>query len=69
MILRVKSNRRKSLLVDFNKPESLAKAYLHYYQHPELCSVYGNNAQEVIRARFDSQRVSDEVTTIYKSLI
>lgn len=65
-IIRANQN---GLIVDFNHPESLAKAYLHYYHHPELITLYGNNAQEVIQTRFNSQRVSDEVTTIYKSLV
>ncbi len=63
----IKAN-RNGLVVDFGKPESLAKAYLHYYHHPELVVLYGSNALELVQERFNSQRVSDEVTNIYKSL-
>lgn len=64
----IKAN-QNGIIVDFNKPASLAKAYLHYCHHPELMTLYGDNAQKIIRNRFDSQRVSNEVANIYKSLM
>lgn len=64
-IIRANQN---GIIVKFNQPESLAKAYLHYERHREVVDIYGSNAQEVVRTRFNSQRVSDEVTLIYKSL-
>lgn len=61
-------NHKNGIIVDFNSPESLAKAYLRYLQEPELIKQYGTEAQTIIQKRFNSQRVSDEVTEIYKEL-
>lgn len=61
-------NHKNGIIVDFNSPESLAKAYLRYLQEPELIKQYGTEAQRIIQKRFNSQRVSDEVTGIYKTI-
>lgn len=61
-------NNKNGIIAKFNDHESLAKAYLTYLQHPELITQYGHEAQQLVKERFDSQRVSDEVEKIYKSM-
>lgn len=61
-------NNQNGIIVKFNDHESLAQAYLTYLQRPELITQYGHEAQKLVKERFDSQRVSDEVAKIYKSM-
>lgn len=55
-------------IIPFSDPVKLAEGYKDYLDHPEQMREYGNAARELVRRRFDSQRVSDEVYRIYKTL-
>ena len=63
------TNGENGIVVDFNQPERLADAFVEYCNNPDEVSAYGRKAQEVIRQRFDSKRVSAKVTEIYQSLL
>lgn len=57
---------QNGMIADFSNPEQLAECYLSYFDHPELVEKYGTAAMKTIEERFDSRRVSEEVTKIYK---
>ena len=61
-------NQINGLIVDFNQPEKLAEAYLLYRENNELKQTCSENALKLIQDRYDSQRVSDAVSDIYKKL-
>lgn len=56
-------------LVPFSSPEKLASSYLEYFDHPEQILLYGSACRQLVEHRFDSQRVSDEVTRIYQTFV
>lgn len=60
--------RKNGLIVDFNQPEKLADAYLLYKNNEELKQTCSENALKLIQDNYDSQRVSDAVSDIYKKL-
>lgn len=62
-------HRHNGLIVGFNQPEKLAEAYLEYKNNDELKSFCEMNALHLIEEKYDSQRVSDSVSTIYKNLL
>ncbi|MGL5272310.1 MAG: glycosyltransferase, partial [Phocaeicola sp.] len=57
------------IIVPFNSPKLLAEAYLELQQNPDLCLKYGKNARSLVQKRFNSLRVSEQVTNIYKAII
>lgn len=59
------THQKSGLIADFGKPEELAECYLTYLHHPEWKERYGEAAMSTIQKRFDSQRVSQQVTEIY----
>ncbi len=65
----VVTHQQNGLVVDFGQPEQLAEAYLTYFNHPDVKESYGQEARSIIRQRFDSQRVSDQVTDMYRHTI
>lgn len=58
---------QNGLIADFENPETLANCYLTYYHHPDLKRKYGHEAMKMVRVRFDSYRVSERVTDIYRN--
>ena len=62
-------NEESGMIAPFSAPEELAVCYQKYFSHPELKEKYGENAMEVIKERFDSKRVSQQVTVIYKNIL
>lgn len=54
------------LLVPFSNPDAIADAILEYASSPDLVSIMGDNAYRLVEERFNSQRVSQEVTEIYQ---
>lgn len=62
-------NGKNGLIIEFNQPEKLAEAYLIYKNNKELKQTCENNARELVKEKFDSQRVSDAVSQIYKELL
>lgn len=57
------------LIVPFSQPLKLAEAFLEFDRNRELKNKCAKNAIRLIRERFDSQRVSEEVTNIYKNIL
>lgn len=57
------------LIVPYNQPRKLAEAFLEYERDRALKDMCGRNARRLIKERFDSQRVSQEVTNIYKNIL
>lgn len=62
------THQKNGLIANFNKPEELAELYLTYLHHPEWERSYGEAAMSTIKERFDSLRVSREVTKIYHDI-
>lgn len=62
-------HRHNGLIVGFNQPDLLAKAYLEYKDNTELKTTCSTNAFNLIKEKYNSQRVSDEVSTIYQTLL
>jgi glycosyltransferase involved in cell wall biosynthesis len=62
-------NNGNGIIVDFNDSSKLSDAFIYFYNNPSTAKEYGKNALQLIEKRFNSQRVSDEVTNIYKQLI
>ncbi len=63
------THHESGLIAGFGKPEELATHYLTYLRHPELKEACGRKAMQTIKERFDSQRVSNQVTEIYYKMI
>lgn len=63
------THQKSGLIADFGKPEELAECYLAYLHHPEWKKSYGEAAMFTIQKRFDSQRVSQQVTDIYYEIV
>ena len=59
------THQQSGLIVDFGKPEELAECYLAYLHHPEWKEDYGVTAMSTIQERFNSRRVSQQVTEVY----
>lgn len=57
------------LIVPFNDSEKLAKAFEEYHDNEELRKTCGMNALTLIKERFDNQRISDRVATIYGEIV
>lgn len=62
-------HRKNGLIVDFKQPEKLTEAYMTYRENEELKRTCGNNAMRLVKEKYNSQRVSDEVTAIYQTLL
>lgn len=62
-------NGRNGIIVNFQAPEELADAITKFITDPEFKKNCECRARQLVEARFNSQRVSDEVTKIYQSLI
>lgn len=56
-------------IAPFSSPEKLAGQYIEYFVHQEQISQFGNACRQLIEQRFDSQRVSDQVTKIYQTFV
>lgn len=56
-------------IVDYNNPDQLAKAYLDYYNNPEIQRRHGETASTYIKQRFDARRVARQVEDIYQELL
>jgi len=61
-------NEVNGLLVDFDNADQLTDAILRLYDHPDEARRYGEAAYSVIEQRFNSLRVSEAVTSIYKEI-
>lgn len=57
------------MIVPYRQPRKLAEAYQAYEKDRELIKTCGRNALRLIKERFDSRRVSQEVTHIYKNIL
>lgn len=60
------THQKNGLVAPFGNPEKLAHCYIEYARNPELLEKYTNPNQNMIRQRFDCQRVSEKVTELYK---
>lgn len=60
---------QNGLIVPYNQPHKLSEAFLEYKRDTKLKETCGENAFLLIKERFDSQRVSSEVTGIYKNIL
>ena len=63
------THQQSGLIVDFGKPEELAECYLAYLHHPEWKEDYGVTAMSTIQERFNSRRVSQQVTEVYYDIL
>ena len=63
------THQESGLIADFGQPEELAECYLTYLHYPEWIESYGNAAMAVIQERFDSRRVSQQVTEVYYDIL
>lgn len=63
------TDRQNGWIVDFNSPDELTKAFLSLSSNPDTAAQYGENAYSLIERRFNSKRVSEEVTSIYENLL
>ena len=66
---KVITHQQSGLIVDFGKPEELAECYLAYLHHPEWKEDYGVTAMSTIQERFNSRRVSQQVTEVYYDIL
>ena len=64
-----RQHQESGLIADFGQPEELAECYLTYLHYPEWIESYGNAAMAVIQERFDSRRVSQQVTEVYYDIL
>ncbi|WP_195210103.1 glycosyltransferase [Bacteroides caccae] len=63
------THQQSGLIVDFGKPEELAECYWAYLHHPEWKEDYGVTAMSTIQERFNSRRVSQQVTEVYYDIL
>jgi glycosyltransferase involved in cell wall biosynthesis len=56
---------RNGIVVNFDEPQELCDAFVYYLRHPEKREAYGREAERSVAERFDSRRVSRQVTDIY----
>ncbi|MGL4518290.1 MAG: glycosyltransferase family 4 protein [Phocaeicola sp.] len=56
------------VIVPFNSPERLAEAYLELEREETLRHSCGEQAYQTVKERFNAQRVSQEVTNLYKTI-
>ena len=63
------THQESGLIADFGQPEELAECYLAYLHYPEWIESYGNAAMAIIQERFDSRRVSQQVTEVYYDIL
>lgn len=63
------NNYKNGLIVPFHHPEKLSEAFLKYKRDKSLRDTCSENALKLIKERFDSQRVSQQVTNIYKEIL
>ena len=57
------------LLVPFANSDAIADAILEYASTPDLLNAMGHRAHQLVEERFNSHRVSEEVTRIYQSIL
>lgn len=62
-------NYKNGLIVPYKQPHKIAEAFLEYKNNKQLKDTCSKNALNLIKERFDSMRVSQEVTNIYKSIL
>lgn len=62
-------HRYNGLIVGFNQPDLLAKAYMEYKDNTELRTTCSANAFSLIKEKYNCQRVSDEVSNIYQTML
>ncbi|MBO4906503.1 MAG: glycosyltransferase [Bacteroidaceae bacterium] len=62
------TNEQNAIVVPPRQPQALAEAFVRCAADSNLCCRLGRSAYELVRQRFDSQRVSDSVAQIYKEL-
>ena len=61
-------HKKNGWIVDFNNPEELADSYIQYLKNPQWMHSHGEAARSIVKEKFNSQRVSDEVCDIYKNI-
>jgi glycosyltransferase involved in cell wall biosynthesis len=63
------SDKQNGLIVKYSDPENLAQQYITYIKDDTLKERCEKEAKRLIEERFDSRRVSEKVSEIYKSFI
>lgn len=64
----IESN-KNGVIVPFNSPILLAEAYIELEKNLSLRTSCGENARALVEVRFNTKRVSEAVTNIYKTTI
>ena len=60
---------KNGLVIPYNAPEALADAIVRLQNSPVLYEQCSKQAQQLVKTRFNAQRVSDAVTKIYEQVI
>jgi len=60
---------QNGIIVPFNNSQRLADSYIELFENPNQMIIFGENAYNTINLRFNSQRVCDKVSEIYKSVL
>lgn len=58
-------HQNNGLIANYSHPEELAEDYLLYLSHPKWKKEYEEAAISTVKERFDSRRVSQQVTDVY----
>ena len=62
-------DKQNGLIAKYSDPENLAEQYITYIKDSTLKERCEKEAKRLIEERFDSRRVSEKVSEIYKSFI
>lgn len=69
LLVKVISDKQNGLIVKYSDTENLAQQYITYIKDDTLKERCEKEAKRLIEERFDSKRVSEKVSEIYKSFI
>jgi glycosyltransferase involved in cell wall biosynthesis len=62
-------DKKSGLIVPMKNAEAIKDAFVYLYSNPELCPLYGENAQEYITRHFPIEETVKKVMAMYDDLL